>query len=233
MKLAAFLVLAVCMLQSFANVSAKSEFGRAFEKAHREQGSGGRFSYGGREYSTNRADGRDLRAEASRSSSRSSSTSGSSRSVGGGGQRTSYGGQAAESRGVRNNNPGNIRVSSVPWQGKVTGSDSSFETFNSAENGIRALAKNTLTHFSRGKDTVQKLISTHAPDSENPTSSFVNRVSNELNVSPNQKVNMRDANTLKAYVQAVIKQENKNYQYPEKVLNDAINSALGTKKDEM
>merc|ERR1712151_807189 len=90
---------AACMLQPFVCVSAKSDFGKAFEKAHREQGAGGRFSYGGREYSTNRADGRDLRAEASRASSSASSTPGSRSGSGGDGHRGSGGRSASVSHG--------------------------------------------------------------------------------------------------------------------------------------
>merc|ERR1712060_674569 len=147
--------------------------------------------------------------------------------------RGSGGSSASVSRGIQNNNPGNIRIADIPWQGKVKGSDKSFETFDSPLNGIRALAKNTLTQFNRGENTVQKLIERHAPSSENLTDSFVARVSNDMKVSKNQVLNMRDAVTLKEYVKSVIKHENKNYAYTEEVLGAAIASALGKAKDEM
>jgi len=134
-------------------------------------------------------------------------------------------------RGIRNNNPGNIRLTNIPWEGKVKGGDKSFETFDSPLNGIRALAKNTLTHFNRGENTVQKLIDKHAPSSENPTASFVARVSIDMKVSKDQPLNMQNAATLKDYIRSVIKQENKNYEYSEDVLRAAINSALGKAKD--
>merc|ERR1712032_1522659 len=51
-----------------------------------------------------------------------------------------------EPRGFRNNNPGNIEKSHIAWAGKVAGSDSRFETFDTMENGTRALAKNLNIH---------------------------------------------------------------------------------------
>jgi len=249
------MVCTACLLQPFLGVAGKSDFGKAFEKAHREQGAGGKFSFGGREYSTNRADGRDLRAEASRGSfsvSRSSGvrdgSAGDARRGSGGGasasvSRSSFGGSdsarrrsgadVSVSRGIQNNNPGNIRKTSIPWHGKVAGRDKSFETFDSPVNGIRALAKNTLTHFRRGENTVQKLINKHAPSSENPTASFVSRVANDMKVSKDETINMKDKTVLKAYVKSVIKHENSNYEYSDKVMGDAVDSALDNSRDEM
>jgi len=50
-------------------------------------------------------------------------------------------------RGLRNNNPGNIRISDTPWQGKIpkamnTDKNKAFEQFESLEYGLRALMKN-------------------------------------------------------------------------------------------
>lgn len=136
-------------------------------------------------------------------------------------------------RGVNNNNPGNIRQTTIPWQGKTPGNDKSFETFDTAHNGIRALAKNTLTHFNRGADTVKKLVDKHAPPSENPTNAFIDRVANDMNVKPDQKLDMHNKGMLKSYVESVIKQENKNYEYPAPTVDAAVNDALGKPKDEL
>ena len=43
-------------------------------------------------------------------------------------------------RNVRNNNPGNIKVSKDEWQGSK-GNDGTFVTFDSPEMGARAMAK--------------------------------------------------------------------------------------------
>lgn len=39
-------------------------------------------------------------------------------------------------RGIRNNNPMNLRISSNAWRGKIPGTDKSFETFIDPEHGI-------------------------------------------------------------------------------------------------
>jgi len=48
-----------------AKSTTQNSFGTAFAKAHRELGAGKSFTYNGKQYSTNRRDGRDLRLEAS------------------------------------------------------------------------------------------------------------------------------------------------------------------------
>ena len=131
------------------------------------------------------------------------------------------------SRGIRNKNPFNIRKSNIKWDGKVQGNDKEFETFDSDLMGIRAGARNSLTHFRRGNDTVSDLVSEHAPPSENPTQSFVNFVSSKLGVSPNDKIDLEDEDVLFDFVNAVISFENQNYFYDEATVRKAIKMALG------
>ena len=80
-------------------------------------------------------------------------------------------------RGIKNNNPGNIRVGETAWQGKVPLSQNTdrnsktgkmeFEQFISVEYGLRALMKNAYTWIKRGDNTIRKLISRWAPPSDN------------------------------------------------------------------
>lgn len=87
-------------------------------------------------------------------------------------------------RGIRNNNPLNIRKGSK-WKGErpIQG-DPAFEEFETMQMGIRAglkLIRNHITGFngSRPKrNTIQKLISVWAPPSENNTNSYVETVAN-------------------------------------------------------
>src|SRR3569833_2152349 len=111
-------------------------------------------------------------------------------------------------RGLRNNNPGNIRKTATDWRGEVVGSDSAFETFATPEAGIRALAV-LLRNYQRkyGLRTVRAIITRYAPPSENNTESYVSAVARRLNVGADQAINLEDAVTLSALVQAVIKHE--------------------------
>ena len=91
-------------------------------------------------------------------------------------------------RGIRNNNPGNLEKRATDWQGKVPHSqntDSRFEQFDTIENGLRALMINVHTKVTRDKlDTLAKIISVWAPPSENNTQGYIARVSKALGISP-------------------------------------------------
>lgn len=81
-------------------------------------------------------------------------------------------------RGIRNNNPLNIRKSPEQWQGKIQGSDTEFETFSSMLYGIRAAFVCIRTYLKRFamqgvSPTVENIISRWAPSSENDTVSYI------------------------------------------------------------
>lgn len=85
-------------------------------------------------------------------------------------------GVAAHSRGIRNNNPFNIRKTSQSWKGKIKhGSDPDFEQFQNIWYGLRAgflLLRNG--YLMKGFDTVERIMYRFAPCSENDTASYVN-----------------------------------------------------------
>ena len=129
-------------------------------------------------------------------------------------------------RGLRNNNPGNIRKTATDWRGEVVGSDSAFETFATPEAGIRALAV-LLRNYQRkyGLRTVRAIITRYAPPSENNTESYVSAVARRLNVGADQAINLEDAVTLSALVQAVIKHENGVQPYTVAMIDGAVAAA--------
>jgi hypothetical protein len=115
-------------------------------------------------------------------------------------------------RGVRNNNPGNIRISSNAWVGKIPtqqNTDGAFEQFQSMSDGIRALGKNLLTYFDRySLNTVRGIINRYAPPSENITGSYVNAVSDAVGVQPDDAINLRDSHMLSLLIEGIIRHEN-------------------------
>lgn len=85
-------------------------------------------------------------------------------------------------RGLRNNNPLNIRKSRDKWLGlSPTQRDSSFFQFTSLVYGYRAAAK-LLQNYQRLHKlyTLNGLIERWAPASENNTKAYVSRVAREL-----------------------------------------------------
>lgn len=80
-------------------------------------------------------------------------------------------------RGIRNNNPLNIRISNNRWLGKVAGVDKQFETFSSPEFGIRAAFCIVRTYITRyNVRSVHDLIARYAPASENDVEAYTNQV---------------------------------------------------------
>jgi len=85
----------------------------------------------------------------------------------------SYLGRTDLPRGARNNNPGNLTKTSIPWQGKI-GNDGRFEKFKSYVWGVRALIRQLRTNInSKGLNTLRKLITSYAPPSENNTEGYI------------------------------------------------------------
>jgi len=113
-------------------------------------------------------------------------------------------------RGIRNNNPGNIRKDATAWQGLAAEqNDSAFFQFASMAYGIRAMIVILRTYKDRyGLDTVRKIINRWAPPNENDTGAYVNAVANYMNVLPDQPIDPHDEDTAFALVRGIIRQEN-------------------------
>src|SRR5687768_579751 len=112
-------------------------------------------------------------------------------------------------RGLRNNNPGNLRKTNISWQGETEGRDQAFETFATPEDGIRATAKNLLSYQKAHKlNTVEAIISKWAPQKENNTGAYVQAVSQKLGVNPWQRLDLDNEDTLTNLTAAIIEHEN-------------------------
>jgi hypothetical protein len=115
-------------------------------------------------------------------------------------------------RGIANNNPLNLRKTGIVWDGEAPGLDPDFETFATAEMGIRAGTKNLLTHYRRGCKSVGALISKHAPPNENDTTKYIATVCKWIGVEPDQPLDLtsrpRGHLQLEALVTAIIRYEN-------------------------
>lgn len=114
------------------------------------------------------------------------------------------------SRGLRNNNPGNIRNSSTVWIGEVTPSnDKSFKQFKSMAYGYRATIK-LLQNYRKihNCQTVSDFIKRWAPPSENNTSGYISRVCSEMQVPNTYIPDIEDKNTMCAFAAAISLVEN-------------------------
>ena len=111
-------------------------------------------------------------------------------------------------RGLRNNNPGNIISSSIKWQGEI-GSDGRFVKFDTMENGVRALARILKVYQKKyGIDTIEGIIKKWAPPVENDTEKYINFVCKNSGIDRKAKLNMQDSSQLYRIVDSIIKFEN-------------------------
>lgn len=133
-------------------------------------------------------------------------------------------------RGVRNNNPGNIIQSGIAWQGKLANPDDPrFEQFDTAQNGIRALAKLVISYQDKhGLRTVRGIINRWAPPVENNTTAYVIAVANAVGVKPDDIIDVHRPDTLVALATAIIRHENGEQPYAPRMIAEAVASALGT-----
>lgn len=112
-------------------------------------------------------------------------------------------------RGIRNNNPLNIRIGNK-WRGEVEiPTDRDFEQFTCMHYGLRAgflLLRRYIERYHI--DTVQEIISRWAPSAENVTSKYVSMVCERMGISPLEKISFQDRRTMVALVDAMVLYEN-------------------------
>lgn len=112
-------------------------------------------------------------------------------------------------RGIRNNNPLNIRIGNT-WLGEVADpSDPSFEQFVTMQYGVRAacvLLRRYIRHYKR--TTIPAIIAAWAPACENNTDAYVKTVCSYMQLEPDVPIKYEDKDTICRLVQAMCKVEN-------------------------
>ncbi len=125
-------------------------------------------------------------------------------------------------RGIRNNNPGNLRISPTDWKGEVPSDDKAFEQFDTMLNGIRAMLKLTQNYQTIHKlKTVRGIINRYAPPIENNTSSYVANVSAKVGVGPDEPIDLKDEETAVKFAIAVFESEN-SVTFPAEQIREAF-----------
>lgn len=113
-------------------------------------------------------------------------------------------------RGIRNNNPLNIRKGNN-WKGeRPHQKDKEFEEFESMTYGVRAgfkILRNYITGYG-GKtaclNTVRLIVRRWAPPTENATERYIDFVAKEMGIQPTDTISFRDKKTMVNLVNAMI-----------------------------
>lgn len=113
-------------------------------------------------------------------------------------------------RGLRNNNPGNIRINDDLFQGEIRPSkDKSFKQFTTMAYGYRAMFKILSNYYKNYKlDTIRKVISRWAPPKENHTEAYVKAVSDYAGIPSDDPININDREQMIRIVAGMSKVEN-------------------------
>lgn len=123
----------------------------------------------------------------------------------------SYLRNASYPRGMRNNNPGNLRISSSSWKGKVPTSkntDGAFEQFDYYVWGVRAMIVLLRNYINRDKlNTIRKIMTKYAPPSENHTNTYAKWVAQKSGIGIDQPL-VANQQYLRPLVKAMAHYEN-------------------------
>lgn len=113
-------------------------------------------------------------------------------------------------RGYRNNNPLNIRISSANnWEGKVLpNTDGVFEQFRTMAYGYRAALLLIRNYILAGHNTVAKIISRWAPANENNTTAYINAVCSKTGFAPTTTIGAYNEDMMVKLVYAMAIVEN-------------------------
>lgn len=126
-------------------------------------------------------------------------------------------------RGIRNNNPGNIRLGHTMWQGEAANQpDPAFITFTEPVWGLRAIARILYTYQSAGLNTVRKMVGRWAPPSENATDAYVAAVARGMGVGPDDPVDLHTPGHMVNMVQAIVLHENGEQPYDLDIIERAV-----------
>ncbi len=113
------------------------------------------------------------------------------------------------SRGLRNNNPGNIRLSSTRYLGEVESTDSAFKQFKAVEYGYRAMFVLLYTYQKKHKlHTIEAMISRYAPAVENHTKAYIEAVSEWSGVPATCHITTTNGDIMVPIVAAMSRVEN-------------------------
>lgn len=128
-------------------------------------------------------------------------------------------------RGIRNNNPGNIKKSSSAWVGKV-GNDGTFEIFDTPENGIRAMGRLLKTYRDHyGLNTIRGIIKRWtAGDSSTIQNNYVYHIVNKTGIA--EHLALLSVEHYAAVVEQMIYFENGQQPYAKNLIYKAVQNGL-------
>lgn len=120
-------------------------------------------------------------------------------------------------RGIRNNNPGNLR------QWGNTARVDGYASFPTPEAGLAAMIKNLqLQQSKHGLNTISGIISKWAPPEENNTAAYIAAMEKQTGFKANQPLDLNDRKTVAPLVSGIIKQEGNSAGFSKSMIDEAV-----------
>lgn len=133
---------------------------------------------------------------------------------------------SGDTRGIRNNNPGNLNYIGQAGATLEGGANGRFATWKTPREGLQALANQLRLYGDRGLDTIRKVINKYAPSSENDTNGYVNNLAMFMGIDPDEHFDVKtDPAALSMLMRGIIQQENGYNPYSRGQIDDAIGSS--------
>ncbi|WP_447880774.1 hypothetical protein [Serratia fonticola] len=123
--------------------------------------------------------------------------------------------------GLRNNNPGNLRAAP-----NATGMNGGFSTFATPQDGLSALSRQLQLYGDRGNNTLNGILHTYAPRSENKTQLYIDAVAKQTGFGPGDRLNLHSPEVLEKIIPAIIKHENGTQPFSRDDILQGINESV-------
>lgn len=138
-------------------------------------------------------------------------------------------GDASQPRGLRANNPGNLRS----WPG--AGTAGGFAVFPTPEAGIAAMAKNLAAYQDQHNiRTISGIVHRWAPAADNNDErGYVASLTRQTGFAPDQALDLHDPKVLAPLIAAITKQENGRNPFSSEVIANAVQRAVGQPSEQV
>ena len=131
-------------------------------------------------------------------------------------------------RGIRNNNPGNLRLPASSTRPGDEGHDKDgFSKFSTPQHGLDSLARLLVNYGKAGVNTIAGIITKYAPPSENDTDAYTLFVANKAKLDPLEPLDMKSSEIISALMTAIIAFENGRQPYTRTMIYNAVQKAVG------
>lgn len=135
-------------------------------------------------------------------------------------------------RGLRNNNPGNLNFAKQKGAVMEAGANGRFAVFPSMLEGVAALDRQLGLYMSRGINTIDAIVKTYAPAADNNNvSSYSSYLSKTTGLGVNERIDSNNTDAVLKLIRGIINME--NGQHGEQIKNSDILAAMSMRRGQL